>query len=267
MTKLYLTRYNMELRAGTAENPLPKGVCGQLVAKILTYGVVDAEGTAFAAGCLDRTKNEKVAAGKVPVFSDHKHDSAHHIGVVKKLETVGNVEVMTADLFDDDAGRAAKEKLQTVKSAGGFSGYSVGVLPRSGAWTKIGDDHAYQFSEAEMMECSTTPMPAVPGTGTMSLRSTAEQRVDLLETTARTILSSIDPAKAAVIASEFVLKAAVVTPPVGQSDAAGHPPIADSGADTPARASQADREATVRRLRQFSAEGLLHHVPHPTEGA
>lgn len=231
---------------------LPDGVCGEITCKFLTYGVEDAEGTMFAPGCLDRTKNEKVAAGKVPVFKDHKHDEDNRIGLVRSSETVGNAEIAKLHLYDTPAGREAKEKFKTVAVAGGFTGYSVGVLPRKGhlVTSKDGDgstNYAYAFDEAELMEVSTTPLPAVPGTGTIAMRSESEKKA-LLIRTAENILTALGT-DAVALCRKFVPDAEA---PAAR-DAAPATPAADSGAETKQFVSRAERLAAVRRTLQPSA--------------
>jgi hypothetical protein len=51
-------------RPALTETHLPPGVIGQVSGIALVYGVVDSHGTTFAPGSLDRTRREKVAAGR-----------------------------------------------------------------------------------------------------------------------------------------------------------------------------------------------------------
>src|SRR5690606_10244502 len=116
----------LEVRA----DDLPSGVCGRLVGIALTYGAVDHYGTRFRKGCLDRTKREKLAAGKVALYLDHSYGVRAHVGVVRSLETVGDSEVLTADLFDTEDGRRAKEYAVAVTASGGMTGFSIGFFDR-----------------------------------------------------------------------------------------------------------------------------------------
>jgi hypothetical protein len=153
-----------------AEEP-KAGSCGQLAGVALVYQVRDSWGTRFLRGCLDKTRAQKVAAGKVQLYiaedsGQHQYGTRTHIGVVRALRDVGDNVVMDADLFDTEAGRRA-------------TGLSVGVYPREGSWNtepEDGGEHCYDYAEVELAEITITPMPAVPGTEVTAVRSEVLQR-------------------------------------------------------------------------------------------
>lgn len=172
---LYLHRTELELRA----DDLPKGVCGRVQGIALVYGVPDAYGTQFRKGCLDRTKREKLAAGKVQFFQDHDYGVRTHIGVVRSLQTVGDAEIMSADLFDTEDGRRAKEYFAAVLQAKAQTGLSIGFYPRATEWIgadgqpaeRYADEPVLEFTECELEEISSTPRQAVPGADVTGVRS------------------------------------------------------------------------------------------------
>lgn len=163
---------------------LPDGVCGVVQGVALVYGVTDHYETQFKPGCLDRTKREKLAAGKVALFLDHDYGVQEHVGVVRQLETVGDAEIMTAHLFDTEAGREAKEYLDAVLKAKAQTGLSIGFFARDTEWVDAADGtKVFQFNEIELEEISVTPRPAVPGaqvTGVRSEDASADGYVQLL---------------------------------------------------------------------------------------
>lgn len=143
---------------------LPVGVCGRVTGVALVYEVEDAYGTRFARGCLERTKREKLAAGKVQLFVDHQYGIHTHVGTVRGLTTVGDEERLSADLFDTEDGRHAKEYLEAVVGSAGYTGFSVGFYNRSL------DPASDTFTEVELDEVSITPRPAVPGADVQGVR-------------------------------------------------------------------------------------------------
>jgi HK97 family phage prohead protease len=159
-----------------AEAELAPGVCGVLVGVALVYGVVDSYGTRFRVGCLDRTKREKLAAGKVKVFADHEGRTRTHVGYVKTLETQGDREIMTAWLFDTEAGRSQKEYLAACMASGGYTGLSIGFYPRETEMVEENGDTIYDFLEVELDEVSNTPRPAVPGADVLGVRHETQGR-------------------------------------------------------------------------------------------
>jgi HK97 family phage prohead protease len=157
-----------------AEN-LPDGVCGVVTGIALRYNVEDSWGTRFLPGSVDKTR-AKVVARKVKLFDNHGardyYGTRTHIGTVTSLVTAGDAEVMTAELFDTEEGRKAKEYLSAVMRSGAESGLSIGFHPRGGDWSPKGDNKygIYDYSEIELEEISLAPRQAVPGAEVTSVR-------------------------------------------------------------------------------------------------
>lgn len=158
---------NLSLRA----DALPDGVCGRMQGIALTYGVEDFYGTVFDPGCLTRTRAEKLAAGKVMLMADHEHVTRSHVGVVRTLEDVGDSVLMSADLFDTEAGRSELEYLKAVIASGASTGLSIGFSGRDSEWiTDAAGQSLLHYREIELVEVSLTPIPAVPGTDVTGAR-------------------------------------------------------------------------------------------------
>jgi phage head maturation protease len=166
-----LSAQNLEVRA----DALPQGVCGVVTGIALRYNVVDAWGTVFLPGCLDKTR-AKVSSGKVKLFDNHGardgYGTGTHIGVVRSLVGAGDAEVMTAHLFDTEEGRRAKEYLSAVMASGGETGLSIGFYERNGDPVRDaqGNWQHYAFSEIELDEISLAPRNAVPGAEVTGVR-------------------------------------------------------------------------------------------------
>ena len=172
-----------------ATSDLPAGVCGRVVGVALVYNVRDAYGTSFAPGCLDRTKREKLAAGKISLYADHDYRTHAHVGFVRDLETAGDREIMTADIFDTADGRALKEYLSAVTATGAHTGLSVGFFDRASDLRDDADgDRTLWYTEVELEEVSATPRPAVPGADVLAVRNDAPLQVAL-----RTIITTLGP--------------------------------------------------------------------------
>jgi HK97 family phage prohead protease len=179
-----LTHRNVELEVRTTD--LPDGICGRVQGIALTYNATDAYGTMFAPGCLTRTKAEKLAAGKVKLLADHNGVTDCHVGVVRTLETVGDSELMSADIFDTVAGRAALEYVKAVVASKSFTGLSIGFYDRASEWVKSETpvetawgstrDSVLVYTECELDEISLTPSPAVPGAEVTGTRRTSDKR-------------------------------------------------------------------------------------------
>ena len=179
---------NLELRA----DALPAGVAGRMQGIALTYGVADYYGTVFDRGCLDRTRGEKLAAGKVKLLADHENETSAHVGVVRALEDVGDAVLMTADLFDTAAGRAQLEYLKAVVAAEAFTGLSVGFYARDSEWlpSPTGESLLH-YREIELDEVSVTPCPAVPGTEVTGARREPDGARDVTQTLLSTIPTDV----------------------------------------------------------------------------
>lgn len=162
------------------DQPLPAGICGRLQGVCLVYDQPDDYDTMFAPGCMDRTKGAKVPAGKIKLFAAldggfHQYGTRSHVGVVRALTTVGNQEIMAADLFDTAEGRAMKEYLSAVLAAGGETGLSIGFYPRADeSVPEPGDmsgDMVCRYTEIELDEISITPINAVTGADVLAVRA------------------------------------------------------------------------------------------------
>lgn len=250
---------------------LPDGICGQVQGIALSYNVTDYYGTQFKVGCLDRTKSEKLAAGKVKLLSDHNGVTGCHVGVVRSLETVGDSELMSADVFDTGAGRAALEYLRAVVAAKAFTGLSIGFYDRASEWVKQDgtidtpfgpmESSGYQlYTECELDEISLTPSPAVPGAEVIGTRSTEEKRA-LLRTALQTLVAAMPEAEAhALFEARFGARAAGAR---AAGAALAAPPKTDSTAVTmtPSNASSEESRrssATMDERRSAVRKSFSH---------
>lgn len=155
----------LEIRA----EGLPTGICGRVTGVALRYGVVDSYGTMFRSGSLEKTR-AKVNAGRVKLFDNHgmadSYGTRSHIGVVRSLTQAGDAEVMTADIFDTEDGRRAKEYLAAVMASGAETGLSIGFYAKAGEPVAT----AYEFTDIELDEISLAPRQAVPGATVAGVR-------------------------------------------------------------------------------------------------
>jgi len=185
----------LKFRAAPAEGEpaFPPGIIGRCQAVLLRYGVVDDRGTIFKRGCLDKTRAQKVPAGRVALFANmesggyggHRHGTRTHVGVIRQLADAGDDVLMSADIFDTDEGRSVKQYLEAVLSSGAHTGASVGFLEREGGMVEIMDAsgvkvRAYQFEEIELFEGTIVPLSSVPGTEVLAVRSKQELAEDAL---------------------------------------------------------------------------------------
>lgn len=252
--------------AEVLETDLGAGVCGRIRAAILTYGVVDSFGTSWKPGCMDRTR-AKVAAGKVDFFvanddAYHQYGTKTHIGIVRSIETVGDQELATIDLFDTPEGRAYKEYVKAVMAAGGNTGYSVGVYDRSPEPTFVkspsGKD-VYVFTEVELDELSGTARPAVPGTRPLAVRSDSQPKAVLWsafdalllalpkdEVCARVQALGASPGDAMATEEGHAAPAAPLTPDAEDSRSDTETP-AESVVEEPEYATMEQRYAALRQ--------------------
>lgn len=220
------------------QEELPAGVCGRMAGVAVTYGVVDAYETVFKAGCMDRTKREKVPAGKVRLYLDHMAGVRSHVGVVRSLETAGGGEVMVADLFDTEEGRKAKEYLAAVLAAGAETGLSIGFYSREAGPVTMNGQDVYEFREIELDEISITPRPAVPGASVTDVRS--EMGAATASEIMRQTLHILD---------ETTVRALVAARFGDAGQAADEAPAPDTRSEgrTPDLASMDERLAALRR--------------------
>ena len=187
---------------GLVEADLPDGICGRITGVALTYGVVDSYGTRFRKGCLERSR-QKVGAGKVGLYLDHVYDTAHHAGVLRSMELRGNEEHIAADLFDNEAGRKAKEWVRSLLAAGVSPGTSVGffdatremgvgfTVRKSETIADVTHGSVLEFTEIELEELSLTPRPAVPGARVDGVRSDIRERHRLALTGTMALLGPV----------------------------------------------------------------------------
>lgn len=228
---------------------LPPGVCGQISGVALTYNQRDAYDTTFEPGCLDKTRSEKLAAGKIRLMADHMGTTNRHVGVVRQMPDAGDMVMLQADLFDTDAGRSMLEYCKAVRAAGASTGLSIGFWDRAGEWkTDPGtNDRYYAYSEIELDEVSVTPMPAVPGAEMLAARH--EQNPELLRKAFDAIADAVD--------SE-TLRAWVAARDSGNTDEtpdSAHAADADSrNADSSERQATMDERLAVLR-RSYASHG------------
>lgn len=189
---------------------LPPGICGRVSGVALVYDVVDTYGTVFARGCAKRSIDGKVAARRVPLLMDHERSTEAHVGVIASAMDTGATMVITADLFDTPAGRAALEYVKAVMAADAQTGFSIGFAVRSADIVKMGDKTVDRFLEIELREISITPMPAVPGTAVTGARTDdvdtsdpVRSDVALLARAARLTLAAMPDADRAAVLAEF----------------------------------------------------------------
>lgn len=218
------------LRGAKASDDLPEGVSGRILGRACVYGVPDAYGTMFSAGCFDRTRSEKVSSGKVQLFLDHDHTTRSHVGVVREVPDVGDALMMSADCFDSDAGQSGLDYCKSVLAANGFTGLSVGVYIRDGDWAQDpspgagANDKVYAFKEVELAEISITPLPAVPGTEVMHARRSPEERTRGQLVALRMLLTSIPKRELLPICAEFGLGELLHPDAAAGRDANGNTP-------------------------------------------
>jgi HK97 family phage prohead protease len=247
----YATRAALEVRS----DDLPAGVCGRVTGAALVYGVTDSYGTRFAPGCLERTKREKLAAGKVALYLDHTYGVRAHVGVVRTLTAAGNTESMVADLFDTEDGRRAKEYLSAVVAAGGQTGLSVGFYDRGSEPVTSEGATVVEFREIELEEVSITPRPAVPGANVSGVRSESEAADHLHRLALRALYERAGADRFTALVSEITAASAPAShtdEATDTRDAAGATPDSatpaapETPASAPAYATMADRLAAYR---------------------
>jgi hypothetical protein len=171
------------------ESDLPAGVIGRVEGIALVYDVVDDHGTTFVRGCLDRTRAEKVAAGKVKLYWDHGkamlyegfYDSDLHIGTVRSLSDVtlpdGRIAAyMVADLIDCPKAHEVKDYVRGVIASGGTTGLSIGFVPRSPKPSKT-EKRGTKYTEIELREISITSSQSVPDSELLAERSSPAVRL------------------------------------------------------------------------------------------
>ena len=229
-------------KAREAADALPPGCCARMTGTALVYNVTDDYGTRFAPGCLAKTVAEKVRPGKVRLFADHVPMTKTHVGTVTDIKDVGDTAVMTAVIFDTEAGRAMKEYLEAVTKSGAVTGavtgLSVGFRSREDESVTIdegdGPQWACLFKEIELREISVTPVNAVPGTDVLAVRRELGTRADdpkdgvLLRRMLARILAEVPESEARAVFDTAYASAA--DPAHTAADPTGATPAADPAA-------------------------------------
>ena len=180
----------LQLRAVETDN-LPDGVCGRLVGIGLRYNQPDYYGTMFAPGCLAKT-SEKVRAGKVKLYADHRYTTDNHAGVVRVIEDVGMDVLVKADLFDTARGRQQLEYAKACLAAGGQTGLSIGFYDRDSEWVDVEGVRVLLFTNVELEEFSMTPANAMEGADLLAARhGGGRDREGLMRLALDTLLGSM----------------------------------------------------------------------------
>lgn len=231
----------LEIRAVKPEDNLPDGCCGVLSGICLVYNETDSYGTRFAPGCLAKTITEKVDKRKVKLFADHAPFTDAHVGTIMSITDIGGAAVMTAAIFDTEAGRRMKDYVGKVLDSGSQTGLSVGFKPRSREWIKdAGDDEGgyVLFREIELNHIGVTPINAVPGADVTGVRKDEDGGVDvgLLKRSLRAILNSLPEGEAR---AEYEAVYASSAAPVDKANETPASPVIDADA-----AASAERSAT-----------------------
>lgn len=245
------TLAGLKFRAPGEGESFPEGVIGRVQAVLLRYNTIDDRGTIFRRGCLNRTRAEKVPAGRVGLFANmghdgmgmHYHGTRTHIGVIRSLDDVGDDVLMSADIFDTADGRSVKEYLEAVLGSGAHTGASVGFLERAGGRAEAPDEtgvmvRVYEFTDIELFEGTIVPLSAVPGTEVLAVRALPA----VAETALRTIMGVIPRERLLEIVNELPAGAS----PEGARAATGASPQAPA---PPALATMEERQAALAALK------------------
>lgn len=244
---------NLSLRSSAltirAADNLPDGIAGQVSGIAVRYDVIDSYRTVFAKGSLDKTR-AKVAAGKVKLFDNHgisdHYGTRSHIGIVRSLSPQDDGELMTADLFNTEDGRRAKEYLRAVMAAGGETGLSIGFYERKGEWMKRNEEEVYRFDEIELDEISLAPRNAVPGSDVLAVRN------ELAEGSARSLMryvrASVTPDLFQRLVDEMLHEVSVPVVAVPDEESATGESLIVPGVADEAPVSLAERYQRVRDL-------------------
>lgn len=256
---------------GSNAADLPPGCCAKMTGVALVYNVTDDYGTRFAPGCLAKTIAEKVRPGKVRLFADHEARTKAHVGTVTDIKDVGDTAVMTAVIFDTEAGRAMKEYLQAVtesgKVTGAVTGLSVGFRSREDESVTIDDGDGPQwaclFKEIELREISVTPVNAVPGTDVIAVRrerrNDGEKDQGLLTRMLARILAEVPESEAQAVFKTVYASAADPAhqdaAPTGATPAAQPAPDGARGSES-STASAVPKAATLEERRKILRETM-----------
>ena len=254
------------LRSAEEDGGLPDGVCGRVLGTALRFDVVDDYGTMFAPGCAARSIAQRVKGRKLNFVLDHDRGVRSHVGTVTAMDEVGNGYALTADLFDTEDGRRAKEYVRAVLASGGSTGLSISFRPHRSEIVAVpgSKGQVERFTEIELREVTLTPFPAVPGADVLAVRREAAglplARIsdpdDLVVEVARATLRAMTPEDRARFLAEMATDPArsrassAATPPAGTDPARTVPATTPTGGtaaaqDKPA-ATMEDRLRAVR---------------------
>jgi HK97 family phage prohead protease len=212
----------------------------------------------FARGCAKRTIDTKVKARRVPFLMDHEREVDAHVGVVASLTDTGDGLVMVADLFDTEAGHAARDYVKAVMAAGAVTGLSIGFVPKRTEMAVVDGKTVERFLEIELREVSLTPMPSVPGTDVLGarsdkstpdvpeqLRDPVRTDRDLLMIAARTALDALSVTDRQAVLDAYASPYLHDVAPGTRTDCCAPPTPAPARED--AAVTMADRLAAVRQ--------------------
>jgi HK97 family phage prohead protease len=258
MTIDTVTLYRREVALEARQEGLPEGIAGRITGVALSYEQVDTYGTVFARGCAKRTIDTKVKARRVPFLMDHEREVDAHVGVVASLTDTGDGLVMVADLFDTEAGRAARDYVKAVMAAGAVTGLSIGFVPKRTELAVVDGNTVERFLEIELREVSLTPMPSVPGTDVLGarsdkstpdvpeqLRDPVRTDRDLLMIAARTALDALSVTDRQAVLDAYASPYLHDVAPGTRTDCCAPPTPAPARED--AAVTMADRLAAVRQ--------------------
>jgi hypothetical protein len=165
---------------------------------------------------------------------------------------------MVADLFDTEAGRAARDYVKAVMAAGAVTGLSIGFVPKRTEMAVVDGKPVERFLEIELREVSLTPMPSVPGTDVLGarsdkstpdvpeqLRDSVRTDRDLLMLAARTALDALSVTDRQAVLDAYASPYLDDAAPGTRSDCCAPPTPAPARED--AAVTMADRLAAVRQ--------------------
>jgi hypothetical protein len=171
--QLHVQETPVQIRAVDDGAKLPEGVCGRIVVTALTFNVTDTYGTQFAPGCADRSIGARVAAGRLPLLTDHDNAVRAHVGVVRAMPMVGDAYLGECDVLDTEDGRRFLEYCKACIAAGSVTGASIRFVPRAWENIKVGDRTIERFTEIELRELTVVPLSSVPNTDLLAARADA----------------------------------------------------------------------------------------------
>jgi len=239
------------------------GFCGRLMGIALPYGVVDTYRTVFQSGCIDRTRDKKVAARKVKIFLDHAYGVRTHVGTVLEMPDVASSAMIVGGLLDTAAGREAKEYLTAVLASGSETGLSVGFYARKEQAGQVDGQAVTVFTEIELDEISITPRQSVPGATVTGTRAEGAEmtdgEVEVAERTFRILAEALPAERVAAIVAEVETAKRGATPtttaPAGSPGAEPVQPAPASGEDPKptSRQSTDDDVPMDERLRMLTS--------------